>query len=194
MYNLIAIIGPSGSGKDTLMNQLLEIGGDKFHKVINHTTRPKREHEVNGINYHFVSEEDFAKMVLNMDMIEATSFNDWFYGTSITSLKEDCINVGVFNPTGLEIIYENCKDIQLIVIYLVVSDKSRLLRQLNREENPNVDEIVRRYQTDKEDFNNFKETTEIPYICANNENLIDCSTNTKTIINYALALLKGNED
>ena len=86
-------------------------------------------------------------------MLEYTMFNNWFYGTSYDSLQSDAINIGVFNPAGIRSLRE-FNDIDLIVYKIVCSDKTRMLRQLNREEHPNVDEIVRRYKTDKEDFSN----------------------------------------
>ena len=84
-------------------------------------------------------------------MLEATSFNDWFYGTSYDSLRSDCINIGVFNPDGIRAM-SGMPGVEVEVFRIMCSDKVRLLRQLNREENPNVDEIIRRYKTDKEDF------------------------------------------
>ena len=84
-------------------------------------------------------------------MLEATNFNDWFYGTSYDSLRSEIPNIGVFNPDGIRAL-QGRNDIDLTVFRITCLDKIRLLRQLNREDNPNVDEIVRRYKTDKEDF------------------------------------------
>lgn len=84
-------------------------------------------------------------------MLEATEFNGWFYGTDVKSLSDRKINVGVFNPAGIEAMFA-IEGIKVIPIYVDVKDKTRLLRQLNREENPNVHEIIRRFKTDIEDF------------------------------------------
>ena len=84
-------------------------------------------------------------------MIEATVFNTWCYGTSIKNLNSNKLNIGVFNPEGVEILQES-KDIDLTVVYIIAKDKVRLLRQLNREENPDCDEIIRRYTTDAIDL------------------------------------------
>ena len=84
-------------------------------------------------------------------MLEATSFNDWFYGTSYDSLRSDCTNIGVFNPDGIRAM-SGMPGVDVTVFRITCTDKIRLLRQLNREDNPDVDEIVRRYKTDKEDF------------------------------------------
>lgn len=151
MYTIIALIGEAGTGKDTLMQRILATRPGEFNEIISCTTRPPREGEMDGVNYFFIDPEEFAYKVLNYEMLEATNFNDWFYGTSYDTLRSDVLNIGVFNPDGIRAI-EGRNDIDLKVFRITCSDKIRLLRQLNREENPNVDEIVRRYKTDKEDF------------------------------------------
>lgn len=147
MYEIIALMGESGSGKDTLQKKILKLFPKKFHKIIRTTTRPKREKEKYGIDYYFLEKENFNIH----NMIEHTSFNDWFYGTSYNSLKEDKINIGVFDPYAIRqlIANQNC---HVKVIYVRVSDKERLMRQLKREKNPNVKEIVRRANADFNDF------------------------------------------
>ena len=131
MYNLIVLVGKAGSGKDSLMravrNQLPQL-----HEVIHYTTRPKREKEIDGVNYHFITPNEFAEKVLNQDMIECTTFNDWFYGTGYGSLNADKINIGVFNPDGVDALcYRH--DVRSLIFYINASDKNRLIRQLNRE-------------------------------------------------------------
>lgn len=150
MYKVIALMGEAGSGKDFILREVLK-ACPNFHKIINCTTRPKRENEMEGVNYFYLSNEEFANKIIDMTMIEAAEFNNWFYGTSIEALQEKTINIGVFNPTGLEILLDR-SDIQLIIYRIKTSDKERLLRQLNREENPDVKEIIRRFNTDSADF------------------------------------------
>lgn len=84
-------------------------------------------------------------------MLEATAFNDWCYGTMKSALDPDKWNIGVFNPEGIEILL-TCPFVELIVFYVYAPDKLRLMRQLTREDDPNVDEIIRRFGTDKKDF------------------------------------------
>lgn len=151
MYKIIALIGEAGTGKDTIMQRILEKYPLQFNEIISSTTRPMREGEAEGVNYYYLTPEEFADKVLNGEMLEATSFNDWFYGTSYDSLRSDCPNIGVFNPDGIRAM-SGMSDLDVTIFRIVCSDKTRLLRQLNREEHPNVDEIVRRYKTDKEDF------------------------------------------
>ena len=151
MFKIIALIGEAGSGKDSIMQNILKKRPLQFNEIISCTTRPMREGEAEGVNYFYLTPEEFAEKILNGEMLEATSFNDWFYGTSYDSLRSDCPNIGVFNPDGIRAMSE-MSDVDVTIFKITCSDKVRLLRQLNREENPNVDEIIRRYKTDKEDF------------------------------------------
>lgn len=84
-------------------------------------------------------------------MLEATEFNGWHYGTSKSSLSKGKINIGVFNPAGIYCLMED-SSIKLDVYYIDATDKNRLLRQLSREENPNVKEIIRRFSADEDNF------------------------------------------
>lgn len=149
LITIVALAGKAGAGKDTILRYLCD--NYDVHEIVSCTTRPMREGEVDGVNYHFITPEQFAEKVLRFEMIEATEFNGWFYGTDIAALSADKINIGVFNLAGVEALRE---DPQLHIIPLLVetSDKARLMRQLTREENPNVHEIIRRFKTDEEDF------------------------------------------
>jgi len=150
MYKIVALFGESGAGKDTTLKAVCE--NTDFNKIITCTTRPKRDYEINGVDYHFLTIPQFSEKVLNGDMIEATTFNeDWFYGTDIKTLKEDKINIGVFNPGSIECLFEN-PDLELYLVYVSASDKTRLLRNLNRENDPDCKEICRRFLADKKDF------------------------------------------
>jgi guanylate kinase len=153
MIKLVALMGKAGSGKDRLLTEIINRDEyNHFQKVINCTTRPIREHEVDGVNYHYLTNEEFTEKVLNGDMIEATNFNHWFYGTMLSTLSTNKINIGVFNPTAVEILQADPR-LDVYVIYVEAPDKLRLLRQLNREEEPDCHEIVRRFKADEEDFN-----------------------------------------
>ena len=149
---IVCLVGKSAAGKDSLA--LLLSKRDGWHNVVSCTTRPKRDYEKEGEHYHFLTNEEFAQKVLNGDMLEATYFNDWHYGTMKSALV-DGINVGVWNPEGYDCLKETVKfdkDIILMPYWIRCSDKTRLLRSLNREKDPDVHEIVRRFQADEEDF------------------------------------------
>ena len=158
MYKIIAIMGEAGTGKDSLMQEILKLKPE-FHEIISCTTRPMREGEAEGVNYYYYTPEQFGDRVLHDEMLECTVFNDWFYGTSYDSVRSDCINIGVFNPTGVESLLAR-PDVDVKVIRVVAEDKTRLIRQLNREEWPDVREIVRRFNADWMDFAGIEEDFE----------------------------------
>lgn len=152
MIKIIAIIGKAGSGKDTLLKKVLKKYPD-LKEIVSCTTRPPRENEVNGVDYHFLTDEQFANRLSNHQMLEYTSFNSWFYGTEKGTLDTEKINIGVFNPTGIRSLLQH-SEIKVKVFYINASDKNRLIRQLTREENPLVDEVIRRYRADDLHFDN----------------------------------------
>lgn len=160
-YKIIAICGKSASGKDTLLQRIITNPG--LHEIVSCTTRPPREGEVDGKNYFFLTLEEFAHKDCMGEMLEVTKFRDWFYGTSLDGISQDAINVGVFNPAGIYSLMNN-EAVDLFVVQVQASNKTRLMRSLKREINPDVDEIVRRYLTDKEDFEVFSTVYEPDYI------------------------------
>lgn len=170
--NVIAICGKSASGKDSILKELGK--SSHVHTIVSCTTRPKRENETDGIDYHFISKDEFTKRLMCGDLLEATVFNTWCYGTSIQELDENKINIGAFNPEGLEILLEE-KQVNLYPFYINVSDKNRLIRALNREENPNVQEIVRRYNVDNNDFYDIEDFPNIQVLTNDTEeNFSEC--------------------
>lgn len=176
---IIALLGKAGAGKDTVARILVE-NNQEWHMMISCTTRPMREGEKEGVNYYYLTNEEFAAKVLNGDMLEAVCFNNWYYGTDKTTLLPG-INVGIFNPEGYDCFLESAKiDPELTVIgfYVDVDDKIRMMRQLSRETNPDVKEICRRYFADLEDFD------DIDYLnlkTVRNDNLDDLNYTTRYI-------------
>ncbi len=153
---IISLIGPAGSGKDTIVHQIIKKYPNLFHEVISCTTRPPREGEKDGVNYHFLTVEQFIKKIYCQEILEYTLFNSWHYGTERSSLSKEKINIGVFNPEGVRNLMKY-EDIDLKVFYVRADDKQRLLRQLNREENPNVQEIICRFSADQIDFHDLSD-------------------------------------
>lgn len=157
MYKVIALMGKAGSGKDTLLQSVLTSPyKNRFNEMISCTSRAPRENEVNGKNYFFFSKDEFINKIESHEMLEWTIFNDWYYGTSMDAIRSDKINIGVFNPTGVRSLMAN-PNIDLEIFYVIAPDKTRLIRQLNREENPDVNEIVRRFTADKFDFDDLSD-------------------------------------
>lgn len=179
MYNIIALMGESGSGKDRTMQEVLA-ADPTLHEIISCTTRPMRQGEAHGVNYFYYTPEQFGQKVLDGEMLECTVFNDWFYGTSYESLRSDnIINIGVFNPTGIESLlnHPNCN---VIVFLIKADDKIRLLRQLNRVKDPDVKEIVRRFQADYNDFKFLED--EFPVTILSNNCAEDLNQNVELIL------------
>ena len=176
MIKVIALIGEAGTGKDYLLKHVMKKYCDIFHEIISMTTRPKREGEEDGVNYHFLPKEEFEFLIQNNKMLEYTEFRGWYYGTCIYDLSEKKVNIGVFNPDGIRNLLKN-NNINLTVIRLVAFDKTRLIRQLEREHSPDVDEIVRRYLTDKQDFQDL----EFNYLLLTNEYKFNLEDNVAVI-------------
>lgn len=176
MYNIIALIGEAGSGKDTIMKEVLK-QDFSLHEIISCTTRPMREGEAEGVNYYYLTGEQFGQLVLDNKMLEATLFNNWFYGTSLTSLDSNKINIGVFNPAGIDAIVSN-PNVNVKVFYIKASAKNRLLRQLNREDNPDIEEIIRRYKADTADF----DILDFDYEIIENNDLMELASGIEKIL------------
>ena len=175
-YRIIAICGKSAAGKDTMLQGMLEAMGDSVHEVISHTTRPPREGEVDGKNYYFISRTDFAHKNMCGQMLETAMYRDWHYGTAIDALDKNKINIGVFNRKGIESLLRRDDILEVYVVYMLASDKQRLLRSLNRETDPDVKEIVRRYLADEEEWQDFRSYN---FILANDGPGIDPANMTK---------------
>lgn len=73
---IVIISGLSGSGKDTVINRLKEISATGFHFVVTCNTRPKREGEIDGKDYHFITREKFMEMIENGEMVEYSEVYD----------------------------------------------------------------------------------------------------------------------
>ncbi|KAI9756355.1 MAG: guanylate kinase [Lichina confinis] len=84
----IVISGPSGAGKSTLLKRLFADHPDLFGFSVSHTTRSPRPGEEHGREYHFVSKDDFRRLIDDGAFIEHAQFSGNFYGTSIAAVKD----------------------------------------------------------------------------------------------------------
>lgn len=167
-YKIIALFGKSGAGKDTILKELCQpefLEKYNLKPIISCTTRKPRDYEIHGKDYYFLTGEEFKNEILSGNMLEATEFIEQFYGTRASDLDEDKINIGVFNIDGI-LNLRTVNEIEVIPVFIDCDAKERLIRCLNREEHPNVNEVIRRYQADEKDF------SEIPfaYIAYDNSN------------------------
>lgn len=145
----LIIVGKAASGKDHLKNRLRQKG---FNPGVSHTTRQPRNGEINGVDYHFISEFEFIEMIGQNRFIEHMEFNGAFYGQT----KEDFDNaeVMIMSKDGLDILPKEYRD-QAMVIYLDVDRLTRIER-LNCRNDPN-DTLARRLDADELQFKGFKD-------------------------------------
>lgn len=164
---LLILFGESSAGKDTIQRWLVS-NLPNTHGIVSYTTRPPRDYEIEGKEYHFTTKENFRKLIAENKILEYTVFNWWYYGTCIDDLKKDKINVGVFNPEGIRNLLKYSEKIDILPVWIQTSEKTRLLRSLNREINPNCIEICRRFLADVDDFSKINFNYEI-YLNENND-------------------------
>ena len=87
MKNLVIITAPSGSGKTTLCKEILKKEG-KIQFSVSHTSRKMRQNEKNGIDYYFVTKEEFLDGIDKDEFIEWNYHFDCYYGTSKSQIKK----------------------------------------------------------------------------------------------------------
>ena len=84
----LIILGPSGVGKDTIINMLLKKYPDIFYKLPSYTTRPKRKGEKEGVDYFYISKEEFLVKRNQNKLIGIQEYNDNFYASDKSKLNE----------------------------------------------------------------------------------------------------------
>ena len=164
---MVVLCGESASGKSSIEKCL--VGAYGFKKIVSYTTREPRENEVNGIDYHFISVEEFNKLKEEDFFAETAIYNGWYYGTA----KEDCTDdkVAVLTPHGLRQIMK-IPNLNLIVFYINVPRRDRLIKILQRGDN--IEESYRRNLSDVGVFDGFVD--EVDYVIDNpnyNKSIID---------------------
>lgn len=161
MSRIFIIMGKSATGKDTLFKKLIEKEELHLKTVVSYTTRPIRQEEVEGVEYHFVTERDLKELQEQKKVMEQrtydTIYGKWHYFTvddgQIDVGKGDYLMIGTLES------YEQIrnyygKDI-VKPIYLEVEDGLRLQRALDREKlekKPKYAELCRRFLADEIDF------------------------------------------
>lgn len=146
----LIIVGQTGSGKDFLRKKLIK----KLRYQPKFTTRPKRNHEVDGIDYHFITDDDFSKMKENDEIKVYQSFEIkdslWYYGIT----KENFDNNQLFIMTPNEISQLSDRELPgCFVVYIDIDIETRRSRLIRR--NDNNDSIERRLKADAEDFKKY---------------------------------------
>lgn len=151
MIHILVLCGKTSSGKDTIQKELIERG---MTSVVSYTTRPIRNGETEGVEYHFISEEEFFDKQNSGFFAETTSYNvavndgqTWYYGSAIKDLTDD--KVVIMNPEGLREI-KKIESLNPVTFYLI-TDGETIWNRL-RQRGDNSEEARRRLNADDEDF------------------------------------------
>ena len=138
---MLVLVGESASGKSSIEKYLVDNCG--YNKIVSYTTRQPREGEVDGIDYHFVSVEQFESLKEQGFFAENAQYNSWHYGVA----KEDCTDdkVAVLTPHGLRQI-SKIDDINILSFYINVPRRDRLIKILQRGDS--IEESYRRNLSD----------------------------------------------
>ena len=196
---MIILSSPSGAGKTTLVKLLSKRKG--FVTSVSHTTRTPRSNEVNGKDYHFVSNEKFEKMINNKEFLEFAKVFKNFYGTTKSNIFEE-LNKG--NNVIFDIDWQGTNQIisqkfknRLLTFFILPPSREELFKRLtNRDMKDKLIAEERMTQFDK-DVLHWKDYN---YVIINNDledcykqisEYIDCEINKKEII-YDKSLIKNH--
>ena len=158
MANLFIIAAPSGCGKTSLVEALIKKTKNLCVSV-SHTTRPPRPDEVNGINYYFISNNDFDGMVNNGAFVEHAMVFDNHYGSS-TKLIRDKLDEGI--DVILEIDWQGARQVKenmpnAISIFILPPSKEALLGRLQQRAQDNDATINKRMSDAQNQMQHFNE-------------------------------------
>ena len=166
MSKLFCIMGKSASGKDTIFKHLIQDETLGVKTVVSYTTRPMREGEQDGVEYHFVTRAKLEELKREGKVIECRDYHTihgvWSYftvddGQVDFNSEQDSMIIGTLESYEQIRIYY-CKE-NVVPIYVNVEDGERLTRALNREKQqdaPKYLELCRRFLADAEDFSEAK--------------------------------------
>lgn len=161
MGKIFCLMGKSSTGKDTIYKRLLgdqELG---LQRIVPYTTRPIREGEQEGVEYHFVSEETLQRLEEEGRVVELRAYDTvcgvWKYFTvceeHMNLEKESYAVIGTLESWNAMKRYFG--DQVMVPVYVEVEDGERLSRALVRERQqatPRYTELCRRFLADTEDF------------------------------------------
>jgi guanylate kinase len=146
---ILVVSGPSGVGKGTAIRHLLKMRPD-VRRSISYTTRPPRRDEVEGVDYHFVSTDEFERMRQAGEFLEwAVVHREQSYGTSRRQVDE-AVEAGV--DVVLEIDYQGAMAVrsarpEAVLVFLAPPTWAELLRRLRGRETEQADEIRKRTES-----------------------------------------------
>lgn len=165
---IVALIGASSSGKDTLLKEVLSTSSDVFKGLVSHTTRPMREGERNGNEYHFVTREEFLEGLGAGEFVEYRTYNvangeTWYYGLhdSEIDMESETIYMGIFDVNGYWALVEEYGEENVLPVYVDCDVVTRLERALERENiipgSEKYREVLRRMYADSEEIEQYRD-------------------------------------
>lgn len=173
---LVVISGPSGAGKDATVKRMEELGYP-FHFVVTATTRPKRPGEVNGVDYHFVSEEEFTKMLEKGELLEHAIVYGQYKGIpkkqvqeALESGKDVIMRLDVQGAATIRRLVP-----EAVLIFLTASSEEELIRRLKKRKTETPEGLKRRIATAREEM---KHLDEFDYVVVNRDGHLDDTVKT----------------
>lgn len=170
---MIVLVGESASGKSSIEKSLVDNYG--YKKIVSYTTRQPRQGEIDGIDYHYISENQFIKLQNEGYFAEVGEYNGWHYGTA----KNDCISdkVAVVTPHGLRQLVK-IPNLDIHAFYINVPRRDRLIKILQRGDN--IEEAYRRSLSDVGQFDGISD--EVDYIISNENYTKSIDEMTKEVL------------
>lgn len=158
---IVCLIGHSSSGKSTVERRLEQMG---FPRIISYTTRPPREKENNGVDYHFIDTDTFMDMAHKGLFQETARYREWYYGLSLDGIDYQNVDyIAVVTIHGYEELVHAVGKEHVVAVHIKVTERERIKRQLERGDE--VDEVIRRIGADRIDFARVEEVSD--YIVEN---------------------------
>lgn len=160
MGKIFCVMGKSASGKDTIYKRLLQERSLSLRRIVPGTTRPIRQGETPGVEYHFYTEEELTRLEKEGHILELRAYHTvhgvWKYFTTDQQIQlssHDYLMIGTLES------YLRMRDClgadAMVPLYIEVEDGLRLSRALERERaqsEPKYAELCRRFLADEADF------------------------------------------
>ena len=177
---MFILSSPSGAGKTTLVKKISK--NKDFTVSVSHTTRPPRPNEKNGIDYFFISNNNFKKLIKKREFLEHARVFDNYYGSSKNIVIEK-LNKGknvVFDIDwqGTRQIKNKKLNYKLVSIFILPPSKQELVKRLSKREKKNIKTIKKRMKSFKKDLKRWREYDFIVI----NDNLTKCYKKIMSII------------
>ena len=157
---MIILISPSGGGKSAILRQILNIRDDTGYSI-SYTTREPRVDETNGIDYNFISNEEFKKLKESGDLLESAVVHDYWYGTSKNFIESELEKgkhiIMDIDVQGAKQVIE--KKIDVVTIFIIPPSLEILIERLRKRRTDTEEEINTRLNSAKkemEDIHNFQ--------------------------------------